>query len=1056
MKTNLLLKKATVLLFFFIGLSGTAQETDNTWAAAVNRVFAGLDKSKIPYHLLKDYAMEFTDLEVYNGELSENNFLHRGHFVSIYNTLLMARTQTEVPSLVSPEEFEDRWDALRAPNHIVLSGLYYKYSKFKENVYPDYINVEGEVISDKYVNGVWQNPYETQEVFAVSSPILYYQGLSFSVEFPQSLFYTNRPGTLQSLAIDFGDGQGYREMAFGQVVEVTYPEEGVYNWTYKFTFADGIARYSHSKMYFEGLAAANNCAGAEQISFSGTRQWQGEANDAILEIDYANNDCELNKVLIVAEGFDSGLLGVENGLGDNDYNDFNFETFASSQLVSELNTYDIVYVNWKDGRDYLQRNAWLLQDIIEWVNEEKVGEAPLVVLGQSMGGVIARYALRDMENRGIDHETRLYVSHDAPHQGANIPLGILYFARHLTQTFVSTPVGDQDIPIGAGAPITIEDIEEMLDAPGTQQLLKHNVNYEFSLSSFPYYVDTSLHDAWQTELENMGYPQQTRNIAISNGNFCGNPQNFSPSDELFKLSGNVGTSFLTNALLHFLPFTNGYLAIILAVQFEPSFILSALPGDSDLDMYFRANALPSQGNIIEIYKGKITYTKTIYVPFPIPISDEIVNLSITNPVNILPYDYYPGGRYSIPFAVDTTSNGTFGNYGFLSSSVDSFDFIPVPSALDVGSGNVTLTNSDYLNVYSKANPPASPKDIPFHNFTTSIPNNHTLNEIHISFNTRNGNWLAKELIADPTNPEYPPVADCTFLCSNFGISGNDPLCNVDVFSVPADVPNPNWSIIENANLVNYTESGNSITITDKDDYESGFITIKVSFGNQRCGYSSAVKKVWVGAPKVPNGSDITGVDKNVYITESDAVFAPDLSAGVQYHWKIAYNNNPCLSDPNANLPYFSGYGSNNVLTSSSSMNIIWGDCPGTFTILCYASNGCDETTLIGTEMVEVHDYSSDEPCNNLVVNTSPNPVEGGVLFASIEAPPPCPPIGGDEPNNYLIEATIYDMQGNVRVSQNFNSLEFAITELGVLEQGSYILNILMDNGKKGEEIIIVE
>ena len=182
----------TTIIFVLFSLAGTAQEPDSTFAAKINRVFAGLNKSKVPHHLLKDYAMEFIDLEVYNGELTENNFLHRGHYVSIYNTLLMARTQTEVPGLVSPEAFEDRWDALRAPNHIVLSGLYYKYSKFKENAYPNHINVDGEVISDKYVNGVWQNPYETKAVFAISPPILYYQGLSFSVGFPQSLWYTNQ------------------------------------------------------------------------------------------------------------------------------------------------------------------------------------------------------------------------------------------------------------------------------------------------------------------------------------------------------------------------------------------------------------------------------------------------------------------------------------------------------------------------------------------------------------------------------------------------------------------------------------------------------------------------------------------------------------------------------------------------------------------------------------------------------------------------------------------------------------------------------------------------
>lgn len=119
MKTKLLLKRTAFALFLFIGFSGKAQEIDTTYAEAINRVFAGLDMTRVPHNLLKDYAMEFIDLEAYNGELTENNFLHRGHYASIYNTLLMARPQTEVPGLVAPEIFEERWDGLRATGKII-------------------------------------------------------------------------------------------------------------------------------------------------------------------------------------------------------------------------------------------------------------------------------------------------------------------------------------------------------------------------------------------------------------------------------------------------------------------------------------------------------------------------------------------------------------------------------------------------------------------------------------------------------------------------------------------------------------------------------------------------------------------------------------------------------------------------------------------------------------------------------------------------------------------------------------------------------------------------
>ncbi|MDT0678526.1 hypothetical protein [Autumnicola musiva] len=132
----------------------------------------------------------------------------------------------------------------------------------------------------------------------------------------------------------------------------------------------------------------------------------------------------MRKPLIVAEGLDTGLLGASGTIGDSDITDFltSIRLSGSNELRDLItnNTsidYDVVYVNWDNGTDYLQRNAYVLEEVIKWVNQEKTANGsttPNVVLGQSMGGVIARYALRDMENRNKPHNTSLYISHDAP------------------------------------------------------------------------------------------------------------------------------------------------------------------------------------------------------------------------------------------------------------------------------------------------------------------------------------------------------------------------------------------------------------------------------------------------------------------------------------------------------------------------------------------------------------------------------------------------------------------------------------------------------------------
>ena len=248
-------------------------------------------------------------------------------------------------------------------------------------------------------------------------------------------------------------------------------------------------------------------------NLSGTKLFQGQANQALLEIRFATNNSSLQikKPLIVAEGFDSGLLGAENETGENSISTFlrQVDNLSGFQLRNQMGDHDIIYINFRNGRDDLKRNAYLVEDVINWVNAQKAAAGstlPNVVIGQSMGGVIARYALRDMELTGQTHQTNLFVSHDAPQQGANIPVGVQYFARHMADQFIDTPLGDMQISTGQGSNISIEDIQNLFNAQGTKQLLSNYIDSNSNLNN-------SIFDLFQTELRNMGYPNQTRNIA---------------------------------------------------------------------------------------------------------------------------------------------------------------------------------------------------------------------------------------------------------------------------------------------------------------------------------------------------------------------------------------------------------------------------------------------------------------------------------------------------------------------------------------------------------------
>lgn len=598
-------------------------------------------------------------------------------------------------------------------------------------------------------------------------------------------------------------------MTFGQIRTINYAASGTFEWKYKLTLTNAQILYSHSKLKIDipviatpptspvqrttavTQTTASACSSIITVPFAGTRQYQGLANSATLQIKYSNDntDCKIHKPLIVIEGFDSGLLGKENPLGEVSYQNFERSTFISPNLYFEIITYDIIYINFDKGRDDLKRNAYLVEDIIKYVNAEKatVGSAaPNVVIGQSMGGVIGRYALRDMEVLGQPHQTRLFVSHDAPQQGANIPLGIQYFARHLADQFVDTPLGDYKISIaGNGGSISIADIQGLFDSQGTKQLLSNYINSSLNL-------DNTTFNAFQTELRALGYPAQTRNIAISNGNHCGTPQEFNPSATLFSLTGNASTTALTTFLTIQTEPITGISAPILAFELkEPGLLLGMLPGSSNFAMNFSAKALPAAGTSAQIYKGRITYTKKIFSLFgwDPKITVELTDKSKNNPPEVaLSYDYYPGGKYQMPLDFETTTfNNDYVNAGISAYQAPSFDFIPVPSALDIGGGSTPLNNSDYLRKYNSASPPAAPYTSPYVNFTTSFQPNSNINEDHISFNARNGDWLAKEI---DNNSE---VFDCLFICSDSQITGGDILCDSGVYSISNAATYFNWT-----------------------------------------------------------------------------------------------------------------------------------------------------------------------------------------------------------------------------------------------------------------------
>ncbi|MCD9586160.1 hypothetical protein [Tenacibaculum maritimum] len=992
------MKRITLLCCFILTavLTYAQQEINTSFTNQMNTLFGQLDKTKIPDGILLDYGMEFTNLAEFNGTLTTKNYVTLGRLEEIYKTLLTSKINPNTNTLVNPTVFKNNLKTHRTKGIIALTGLYYKYSKFKDIAlsknlitYSNGKFYDNQILSlkkglNKLIDpnnngGTLQTPYETKQTFAITPAIQKYSGLNLQVKIPSAIFYSNYTNQVQSIQIDFNNGNGYVTIPFNQNIAVNYTTEGVKTWKYKLNLTNGTNLYSHSKIKIEkgyetyAYGSQNqqrtNSNGAARYPFkriTATDSYSGKKASVNLTIDLAYGHRQIKKPLIVAEGFDPGiLLSPENEYGYTNYQkDFkkSIETGGSQlyNLIEGYNKqYDIIYIDWDNGVDYLQRNAYALEEVIKWVNQQKASAGstePNVVLGQSMGGVIGRWALADMEERGLNHDTRLFISHDAPQQGANVPVAVQYMYRHMDNLFIKTPAG-----YVVSLFSDVDNYFSLLDTPAARQLLKNRAKSNYALENY-------WHSSFYTELKNKGlngsggYPVNSRNIAISNGSECGSTQNFVAGDYLFKYNYNKKLSFLQNL---FTPFALSFAGVALFdIDILGAAALSYIPGSSRFKVDFWTKSIPyGTGN--QIYKGKISYTKKIL--WLVSITTNITNKNKNQPNGVLPFDNYGGGYYPVTKNIDLS---------LLPKGIylrDKFSFISTASALDIGKNNVNLYDTDYLRSYVGGNPPTGTKSSPFINFSSDFDTNPNIsNKPHISFNPRNGDWLASELLGG----NNVKTTDCAAFCSNTAISGRADLCTSRTYSVTSSATTVNWWISEGANLVTTAVNNNQITLTlNNANSQSNNIVLNVTYKNSDCGQVTASKTIKTGKPSYPN-QEMIG-DDYVYNGQYKNYSVPIAEGATEYHWYFDYGGT--TSDdgsPAGAWEIQSGQGTRTIFVKIGNIN-------RSVVAVCKASNTCGNTikymyVTLGT----TGNGGGSEPCDELL-RLSSNPMKSDNLAGKI-------------------------------------------------------------------------
>ena len=219
-------------------------------------------------------------------------------------------------------------------------------------------------------------------------------------------------------------------------------------------------------VYFDDLnyEKAINARGA-QIS---KRSLNNVFSERTLDSNYApySDDGLLDRPVIFIEGYDPA-----NQQSPSSYYQGGVENIV-------VNGRDLFIVNLNSADKSIDENAALLQQIIQEINGAKNGNHPTAVIGYSMGGIVARKALKNMEMAGVNHQTSVYISYDAPHLGANAPLSL--------QETVDKIINEIDSKAFGYTPSSLKRARNIYNSRAAREMLIAGPAYQpASSASFP-------------------------------------------------------------------------------------------------------------------------------------------------------------------------------------------------------------------------------------------------------------------------------------------------------------------------------------------------------------------------------------------------------------------------------------------------------------------------------------------------------------------------------------------------------------------------------------------
>lgn len=684
------MKTKITLLFLIIGLYAFSQKDNYA-------LLKEHSKTKILY----DQVFELSKITK-----EKKTEISAMYFRQVYHEIQRADYLQRLPKY---EELKKVADNAFFEKQIPLSILLSEVETIKTEAFEN--NSISKNSNNQYVINSNELVFDVHEI-ALMAPLISKskkQDIKFILRENQIFNTTNR--VISELSIRINENEMWQTIQINQSFSLHFNGNGKQPIYFKISFTDGSTRYINSTIDILGNASENNQSALAQtitatIPFQGFGESQAYFGQGEYEIYLDNVNQVLDKPIFLLDGFDPG----DTRNADLIYSLLNYGNSGDNlgDIVRDEG-FDIIVLNFPQyspeegiiidgGADFIQRNAMVFVELINQINALKVGTEKNVVIGPSMGGLISRYALRYMEMNNLNHDTRLYLSFDSPHLGANVPIGF----QHLFNYMANGPLGD----------VTLQDVVSSVisSSAAKQMLIDHYLGHlqagsqtEFNNAIQLPTGAPNFRTAFQNELNTMGFPQDTRNVAISNGSSNG------------MMIGTPGMFVLNDYTVN----ASATQRAKIDVRFTPPAGVS-----NQLVSRFRA-----QQNII------------------IWITVFSSQANAASPSTSSGLDSAPGGMFNVgDFAAGGSGNPTLDDF-LANLEIDRFCFIPTLSSL-------AITNPNwYANVDDTTITPFA---------ATFVP---TANEDHVTLSDGNVEFALNEILNEPLSVEQPILSE-TFLVKN--------------------------------------------------------------------------------------------------------------------------------------------------------------------------------------------------------------------------------------------------------------------------------------------------